>query len=154
MSRNLPLLSKTELQKHVREEDAWVTLFDRKIYNITEFIDEHPGGGDILLPYLGQDVTEIMADSISHEHSESAYEMLDDEMLVGYLANAEEEEELLNNKNKTPVEVKLSDESEYHLDEFHDKLPELETLSIQTDYTADLKKHKFLDLSKPLFLSC
>lgn len=151
MSRNLPLLSKTELQKHVREEDAWVTLFDRKIYNITEFIDEHPGGGDILLPYLGQDVTEIMADSISHEHSESAYEMLDDEMLVGYLANAEEEEELLNNKNKTPVEVKLSDESEYHLDEFHDKLPELETLSIQTDYTADLKKHKFLDLSKPLF---
>lgn len=151
MSRNLPLLSKTELQKHVREEDAWVTLFDRKIYNITEFIDEHPGGGDILLPYLGQDVTEIMADSISHEHSESAYEMLDDEMLVGYLANAEEEEELLNNKNKTPVEVKLSDESEYQLDEFHDKLPELETLSIQTDYNADLKKHKFLDLSKPLF---
>lgn len=150
MSRNLQLLASSEVSKHNTIKDAWITLYNRKIYDVTNFIEEHPGGSDILLPYLGKDCTEIMADSISHEHSESAYEMLDDEMLVGYVATAMEEEEMLNNRNKTPVEVKLTNGQDYDLDEFHDKLPELEKLSIQTDFSADVKKHKFLDLNRPL----
>lgn len=137
---------------HNTAKDCWVTLYQRKVYDITAFIEEHPGGGDILLPYAGKDVTAIMADAVLHEHSESAYEMLDDEMLVGYLATPMEEEELLNNKNKTPVEVKLTDnaDNEDYIYNFHEKLPALEKLSIQTDYALDVKKHKFLDLSKPL----
>mmetsp|Transcript_5038 Transcript_5038/g.5031 ORF Transcript_5038/g.5031 Transcript_5038/m.5031 type:complete len:377 (-) Transcript_5038:532-1662(-) len=150
MSRNLPLLAATEVAKHNTQKDCWVTLYNRKVYNVSGFIDQHPGGGDIILPYAGKDVTGIMADTISHEHSESAYEMLDDEMLVGYLATAEEERELLNNKNNTPVEVKLENGSTDDLYEFHDKLPPAEKLSIQTDYEEDIKKHKFLDLNKPL----
>ena len=150
MSRNLPLLGTAEVAKHNTQKDCWVTLYNRKVYNVSGFIDQHPGGGDIILPYAGKDVTGIMADIISHEHSESAYEMLDDEMLVGYLATAEEERELLNNKNNTPVEVKLEKGSDDDLYEFHDKLPPAEKLSIQTDYEEDVKKHKFLDLNKAL----
>lgn len=149
MSRNLPLLSASTVAKHNTAKDCWVTLYGRKIYDVSGFLDEHPAGGDIILPYAGKDITQIMADLVSHEHSESAYEMLDDEMLIGYLATAEEEEELLNNKNKTPVEVKLADR-EFDLSEFHDELPALEVLSIQTDYEADHKKHKFLDLNQAL----
>lgn len=149
MSRSLPLLSIKEVSKHNTPKDAWVTLYNRKIYNVGDFLEEHPAGADVIIPYLGKDITQIMADSVSHEHSESAYEMLDDEMLIGYVATVQEEEEFLNNRNKTPVEMKLSD---YEMDEFHDKLPALEKLSIQTDYEADVKKHKFLDLNKPLFL--
>lgn len=153
MSKNLPLISATEVQKHNNEKDAYVTLFNRKVYNITSFIDEHPGGGDIILPYLGKDITEIMADEMSHEHSESAYEMLDDDMLVGYLATDEEERELLNNKKRTPVEVKLTKEAEeMDLYEFHSELPPEEIMSVQTDFEADAKKHKFLDLNKPLLM--
>lgn len=147
-SKNLPLLSASEVVRHNKPEDAWVTMYNRKIYNVSKFLDEHPGGADIIYPYLGTDITEIMADAISHEHSESAYEMLDDDMLIGYVATAIEEEELLNNKNKTPVEVKL--QNDFDLYDFHDKLPTLDKLSIQTDFTEDAKKHKFLDLSKPL----
>lgn len=152
MSRSLPLLAVSEVQKHNKDGDCWVTLYERKVYNITDFIQIHPGGAEIILPYAGKDVTKIMADLQSHEHSESAYEMLDDDMLVGYLATAEEEKELLDNKNKTEVEVRLSDNVKSHdyLYEFHDKLPPAETLSIQTDYEDDVKKHKFLDLNKPL----
>lgn len=151
MSRSLPLLSTTEVSKHNEATDCWITLYHRKIYNVTSFLEEHPGGGDIILPYAGKDATEIMRDTDSHEHSESAYEMLDDDMLVGYLATAVEEEELLNNKNKNPVEVKLmKDNGTDDLYEFHDNLPALEKLSIQTDYEQDVKKHKFLDLNKPL----
>lgn len=152
MSRNLPLISAAEVALHSSLDDCWVTLYNRKVYNVTNFLDEHPAGEDVIMEYAGKDITEIMADAESHEHSESAYEMLDDEMLVGYLATFEEENELLNNKNGTQVEVKLTKETEDKIDiyEFHDKLPPAEALSIQTDYSEDARKHRFLDLSKPL----
>lgn len=152
MSRSLPLVSAAEVAKHNKYEDCWVTLYQRKVYNVTGFLDEHPAGDDIIMEYAGKDITEIMADADSHEHSESAYEMLDDEMLVGYLATPEEERELLNNRNHTPVEVKLTKDAEDDIDlyEFHDHLPALDKLSIQTDFAEDNKKHKFLDLNKPL----
>lgn len=150
MTRNLPLISVAEVSKHTQKTDCWVTLYERKIYNVSGFLEEHPAGADVILDYAGKDITQIMADMASHEHSESAYEMLDEDMLIGYLATPEEEEELLNNRNRTPVEVKLTD-NEYDLSEFHEKLPDMEKLSIQTDYESDIKKHKFLDLTKPLF---
>ncbi|CUM66919.1 uncharacterized protein PRCAT00004604001 [Priceomyces carsonii] len=150
MSKSLPLLAKADVLKHNNAKDCWVTLYHRKVYDVTGFLDEHPGGGDIILPFAGQDVTAIMADIISHEHSESAYEMLDDDMLVGYLAAPEEVENLINNKNKVSVEYKLVDNSDTY--EFHDLVPAEEKLSLQTDFDDDVKKHKFLDLSKPLLL--
>lgn len=151
MSRNLPLLSSAAVASHNKESDCWVTLYDRKVYDVTGFLADHPGGGDVILPYAGKDVTAIMADMASHEHSESAYEMLDEDMLVGYLATPIEEKEMLNNRNNTPVEVKLVDNQEdYDMYEFHDKLPAMDKLSIQTDFEADAKKHHFLDLKKPL----
>ncbi|EEQ36550.1 hypothetical protein CLUG_00673 [Clavispora lusitaniae ATCC 42720] len=152
MSKTLPLLSQADLAKHNTAQDCWVTLYNRKVYNVTKFLDEHPGGDDLILEYAGKDITEIMGDAETHEHSESAYEMLEDGMLVGYLATPEEERDLLNNRNKTPVEVKLTKEAEEQVDlyEFHDELPALEKLSIQTDFSDDNKKHKFLDLNKPL----
>ncbi|RLV92217.1 Ceramide very long chain fatty acid hydroxylase SCS7 [Spathaspora sp. JA1] len=152
MSRSLPLIPAAEVAKHDKPTDIWVTLYSRKVYNITNFVNEHPGGASIVFPYAGKDITAIMKDLTSHEHSESAYEMLDEDMLVGYLATAKEEEELLNNKNKTPVEVTLNGNSEYDMYEFHEHLPALEKLEIKTDYNEDVKKHKFLDLNKPLLL--
>ena len=152
MARTLPLVSSKEVEKHNSKKSCWVTLYDRKVYDVTNFLNEHPAGGDLILPYAGKDVTKIMADSVSHEHSESAYEMLDDGMLVGYLATAAEENDLLNNKNKTAVEVKLSNSEDSDIYEFHDKLPAAEKMSIQTDYDDDIKKHKFLDLNKPLLM--
>ncbi|KAM9894529.1 hypothetical protein OXX69_011331 [Metschnikowia pulcherrima] len=152
MSNVLPLVSAAAVAKHNTEGDCWVTLYHRKVYDVTSFLEEHPAGPDIILPYAGKDITEIMADMESHEHSESAYEMLDDEMLVGYLATAEEEEELINNKKKVPVEVRLTKEAEdeFDMSEFHSNLPALEKLSIQTDFSQDAKKHKFLDLNQAL----
>lgn len=152
MSRNLPLISAADVALHLSPDDCWVTLYNRKVYNVTNFLDEHPAGEDLILEYAGKDITKIMADMESHEHSESAYEMLDDEMLVGYLATLEEENELLNNKNKTPVEVKFTQDAQEKIDiyEFHDNLPPAEALSIQTDYSEDARKHRFLDLNKAL----
>ncbi|KAK6198911.1 uncharacterized protein RJT21DRAFT_122570 [Scheffersomyces amazonensis] len=149
---SLPLLSTKQVQTHNSEKDCWVTLYNRKVYNVTGFLNEHPGGADIILPYAGKDITEIMSDSDSHIHSESAYEMLDEDMLVGYLATPQEEHGLLNNKNKVPVEVIEDKPNDFDMYEFHENLPALEKLSIKTDYSEDVKKHKFLDLNKPLLV--
>lgn len=139
------------MAKHCTSGDCWVLLYNRKVYNVTGFLDEHPAGGDLILPYAGQDVTEIMADVISHEHLESAYDMLDDEMLVGYLATSEEERNLVENKKRVPVEVRLTKEAqEYDMSEFHDQLPTADKLSVQTDFSEDRRKHRFLDLNQPL----
>ena len=66
-------------------------LVPKKNLQCHRVLEEHPGGGEIILPYAGKDVTEIMADIQSHQHSESAYEILDEGMLVGYLATEQEE---------------------------------------------------------------
>ena len=48
-----------------------------KVYDITDFASRHPGGKDILLKHLGQDVDEVMKNSEIHNHSKAAYSILD-----------------------------------------------------------------------------
>eukprot|EP00163_Fabomonas_tropica_P002232 TRINITY_DN11679_c0_g1_i1.p1 TRINITY_DN11679_c0_g1~~TRINITY_DN11679_c0_g1_i1.p1 ORF type:complete len:338 (-),score=43.04 TRINITY_DN11679_c0_g1_i1:140-1153(-) len=64
----------TEVSKHSSTDDAWV-IIDGKVYNITTFIDDHPGG-DVLEEYLGGDASEVMRDGSLHSHSDAAYELL------------------------------------------------------------------------------
>src|SRR4051812_24578061 len=66
---------------------AWVS-YRGNIYDITSFLSDHPGGDDILLPYIGKDMGNVMADEKEHVHSQSAYEMLED-LKIGELGGAE-----------------------------------------------------------------
>ena len=50
---------------------------DTLVYDVTEFIFDHPGGEELILQYAGKDVSEVMKDPIEHLHSESAYEILE-----------------------------------------------------------------------------
>ena len=47
-----------ELQEHNRKDDAWIALHG-KVYCVTEFIEYHPGGAEILLHACGKDGTEL-----------------------------------------------------------------------------------------------
>lgn len=38
---------------HNKEEDCWLVI-SGKVYDVTEFLDEHPGGFDIVLAACGQ----------------------------------------------------------------------------------------------------
>ncbi len=42
-SEILPTLSFNELQKHNSSSDCWIAVHS-KIYNVTDFLNEHPGG--------------------------------------------------------------------------------------------------------------
>lgn len=61
-----------EVTRHNNEGDAWV-IHGGKVYNISDFIERHPGGKDILLNNSGQDVTNTMSDEKVHKHSKIAY---------------------------------------------------------------------------------
>ena len=37
----------SEVSKHDKEDDCWIVI-NKKVYDVTKFVDEHPGG-DILL---------------------------------------------------------------------------------------------------------
>ncbi|KAI9877316.1 MAG: fatty acid alpha-hydroxylase, partial [Pleopsidium flavum] len=162
--RTLPTILQADLQSRNTAKSCYVTI-GTNVYDITSFLDDHPGGGDLILEYGGKDVTEIMKDEISHGHSEAAYEILD-EHLVGFVA--------------TDAVMKVAIES-HRLDDIlplpptNDGLKELrlsdavnavptkpiytttgmssaEDLSIETDLTSDYRTHKFLDLNRPLLM--
>ncbi|KAH0819724.1 hypothetical protein GEV33_003067 [Tenebrio molitor] len=69
-----------EVSWHDNPNDCWIIIYDR-VYNITDFLDEHPGGGDILLEYAGRDASVAFRGS---GHSQQALRALD-RFLVGEL---------------------------------------------------------------------
>jgi len=75
------LIRLAEVESHNREADNNWTLIHGKVYDVTKFLDEHPGGGEILLENAGIDSSEAFDDV---GHSKDANEMLED-LLVGYL---------------------------------------------------------------------
>ncbi|SCU88966.1 LAME_0E01772g1_1 [Lachancea meyersii CBS 8951] len=150
-TKTLPLYTAKQLQEHSSAKDCWVSLYNRKLYNVTKFLDEHPGGPELILEHAGKDITEVLKDATLHEHSVTAYEALDENYLVGYLATPDEESKLLNPSGAAPpVEVRLQDD--YDSTVFVPEVPSEEKLSIVTDYSRDFTRHKFLDLNKPLLM--
>ncbi|KAL6939179.1 fatty acid alpha-hydroxylase [Hanseniaspora osmophila] len=156
MGKTLPLFSQAELDKHSTKDKCWVTLHNRKIYDVTKFLAEHPGGSEVIEEYAGKDITAIMKDLDVHEHSDFAYDIMNENYLVGYLADEHEASKLLVNPDHV-VEVNIEGDDNtsgvnpYSEATFVDHLPSAEEkLRIATDLDNDYKKHKFLDLNKPL----
>lgn len=130
------------------------------MFDITSFVDDHPGGGDLILEYGGKDVTKIMADEISHTHSEGAYEMMED-YLIGFVATAEIMDAVT--ESSRPDDIVPLMPSEQGMQELgaqgaseavyaNTGMSSAEDLSKETDTTADYRTHKFLDLNRPLLM--
>ena len=61
----------------------WI-CYNQKVYDITDFMFDHPGGQDILLQYAGLEINELMQDESIHAHSQLAFAMLE-EYCIGTL---------------------------------------------------------------------
>lgn len=51
--------SHEEIASHNTEADCWVVIGNhgaKKVYDITAFLEDHPGGPEVLLDLAGQDV--------------------------------------------------------------------------------------------------
>ncbi|TVY19048.1 putative cytochrome b5 [Lachnellula arida] len=73
-------LTYAQVAEHASKKDLYLVIHD-KVYNTSSFVDEHPGGEEVLLDVGGQDATEAFEDV---GHSDEAREILDG-LLVGTL---------------------------------------------------------------------
>mmetsp|Transcript_11754 Transcript_11754/g.16311 ORF Transcript_11754/g.16311 Transcript_11754/m.16311 type:complete len:96 (-) Transcript_11754:117-404(-) len=46
----------SEVANHNKRGDCWI-IYRRKVYDVTNFLDEHPGGEEVLLDLAGKDAT-------------------------------------------------------------------------------------------------
>jgi len=46
----------SELSKHNKSNDCWVAIRGN-VYDVTSYLDEHPGGADLILNFCGEDAT-------------------------------------------------------------------------------------------------
>uniref|UniRef100_A0A7C8YMU9 Cytochrome b5 heme-binding domain-containing protein n=1 Tax=Opuntia streptacantha TaxID=393608 RepID=A0A7C8YMU9_OPUST len=61
-----------EVAKHNSSKDCWL-IISGKVYDVTPFMDDHPGGDEVLLSATGKDATNDFEDV---GHSNSAREMM------------------------------------------------------------------------------
>ncbi|KOS20418.1 Ceramide very long chain fatty acid hydroxylase SCS7 [Escovopsis weberi] len=135
-SRTLPTLTRAEVEAHDSASSCYVTI-GSKVFDVTDFLDDHPGGPQLILDYAGKDIEDILKDDVSHEHTETAYEILE-ESLVGFVLG-EKKSAAAAAEPGTFVHPRTG-------------MSSVEDLERETDYDGDFKKHKFLDLNKPLFM--
>eukprot|EP00457_Paulinella_chromatophora_P013034 gb/GEZN01013301.1/.p1 GENE.gb/GEZN01013301.1/~~gb/GEZN01013301.1/.p1 ORF type:complete len:144 (-),score=30.12 gb/GEZN01013301.1/:591-998(-) len=57
-----------EVAKHNKEDDVWMILHG-KVYDVTKFLDDHPGGPEIFFSVAGKDATDQFEEVF---HSEKA----------------------------------------------------------------------------------
>eukprot|EP00741_Cyanophora_paradoxa_P017725 tig00000203_g17119.t1 len=67
-----------ELKKHRTKNDCWLAI-NGKVYDVTPFMDEHPGGPEVMLDSTGRDATQDFDDV---GHSDEARKMLE-KYLIG-----------------------------------------------------------------------
>ncbi|KAJ3107025.1 Cytochrome b5 [Phlyctochytrium planicorne] len=62
----------TDVSAHNTRDDCWLVI-DKKVYDVTKFLDEHPGGEEVLLEQGGSDSTEAFEEI---GHSDDARDLL------------------------------------------------------------------------------
>uniref|UniRef100_A0A915EQ05 Cytochrome b5 n=1 Tax=Ditylenchus dipsaci TaxID=166011 RepID=A0A915EQ05_9BILA len=99
------LLSRAQVAEHNSNSSAWI-IIGNKVYDVTKFLDEHPGGCEVLLEKAGEDRTEAFEDI---GHSTDAREMKE-QFLVGEIV--EDEQWKYSYDQKTSSSTKTDDASD------------------------------------------
>lgn len=75
-------IPKSELRKHDKKDDCWMVI-NGKVFNVTPYINFHPGGAEQLLRCAGKDGTALF----NKYHSWVNPDRLLDHCLIGQLSN-------------------------------------------------------------------
>ena len=67
-SKDTQIFTLEQVSQHKSDKDCWIVIHG-KVYNVSKYLDDHPGGPEIILDISGADVTEDFEDT---GHSEDA----------------------------------------------------------------------------------
>ncbi|KAI4191813.1 MAG: hypothetical protein LQ346_004595 [Caloplaca aetnensis] len=164
-SRTLPNFTTKEVAANNKSKSCWVTL-GSKVFDVTDFLESHPGGSELIMDYAGKDVSEIMQDEVQHIHSENAYDALD-EFLIGFVAGDPVLKTALESDHPhdiLPLPPNKSGAQELKENGAAEHVPTktaVETIDMSSaeglyrgdmDLKEDYRKHKFLNLEEPLLM--
>lgn len=57
---NIITLTIEEVSKHNSANDCWI-IINNNVYNVTSFINQHPGGAEKIINFCGKDATQAFA---------------------------------------------------------------------------------------------
>eukprot|EP00271_Cylindrocystis_brebissonii_P010679 TRINITY_DN26972_c0_g1_i1.p1 TRINITY_DN26972_c0_g1~~TRINITY_DN26972_c0_g1_i1.p1 ORF type:complete len:161 (-),score=41.19 TRINITY_DN26972_c0_g1_i1:830-1312(-) len=63
-----------DVAKHSASDDCWLVI-GGKVYDVTKYLEEHPGGDEVMLAATGKDATDDFEDV---GHSKNARQLLDE----------------------------------------------------------------------------
>ncbi|KAL0456772.1 UNVERIFIED_CONTAM: cytochrome [Sesamum latifolium] len=78
MGAESKVFTHSQVSAHNTSEDCWV-IINAKVYNVTNYLNDHPGGDEVLLAAAGKDASEEFED-VGHG---SAARLMLDEFYVG-----------------------------------------------------------------------
>ena len=133
---SLPIISPEELSNR----DKCLVTLNNRVYDVSAFLPDHPGGADLIAQFRGKDVAAIMHDETSHDHSEAAYGMLE-EYFVGILVSSK-------SSSLADTDATLTEQDAKEI--YATGMACEEDLNVPTNIASDYATHKFLDLGKPL----
>jgi delta8-fatty-acid desaturase len=78
LGKRLPQYTMAEVSKHSKKDDCWIIL-DGRVYDITRFIDRHPGGVGPVVNMAGKDATDVF----ENYHAARVYKTMLPTYLIG-----------------------------------------------------------------------
>ena len=134
-------VSRAEVSRHNRKTDAWV-IVDGVAYDVTGFIDQHPGGPELLLKRAGQDVTQTFKDL---GHSRLAGYILS-EMYVGDLPLVER----INFEEESGSEDEVSSDDDAKKNPVIDMRPKQEDTALESLSASVIQTPQLARLNRPV----
>jgi 4-hydroxysphinganine ceramide fatty acyl 2-hydroxylase len=81
-------ITRSQVSLHNSSKTCWVVI-ENKVYDVTSFISDHPGGEELIVEYAGTDITSVLQDDDLHTHSDAAYDILS-EYYIGQVESQDE----------------------------------------------------------------
>ncbi len=75
-----------EVSQHNSLQDCWM-IIDTSVYDVTEFLGQHPGGAQAMLKYCGEDGTRGFGTMDRGQSHSSSASQLKEDYKIGTLAN-------------------------------------------------------------------
>ena len=70
-------LTLSEINKHNSANDCWI-IIQSNVYNVTNYLNQHPGGSERIIPFCGQDASQAFLTKDGRgSHSQKAFQILD-----------------------------------------------------------------------------